>query len=1016
MNWCGTISGEWHIFKGGVPDSCICYTFIFVIPAIIYVSSCFHRWHITSQYLPYGQLDYKTTLFLVITQISILIIIALQFGYYLLDAPEMGSMLLFTIIQSFGLGITAMITSREAWRISDWPGYPTRIYLLSVCVINLLAVISTRQSSSTDVLIVSSVLIVLSLLLLLFVQCKDMLRTPEERDRLELDRVSIDIYDGHPMFTLSSSQGSNYDPFGRQQAGRYGYWNASGFFQLLPQSDKGDTGDRRGEGMGFISWLWSWLVSDRSQEDALQQRLRSPLMNENDCETPSGRHSTSRGTAGANPPSRNASINSAVTGSSDAESSWIAVPPSSDPYKRAVSSDSAFSSLSSMRSFLPRMNSLGGGNNNGSTYLDDVPLVRSALESHLTVSSVNSSLDQAPAFSTAFTAQDATSGEMGLALQRALETQRARMGASSDSLSTSPHKSRSRQESCDSGRGRNASEDHISRGTPEGERLYSVTVERWGLRRDRIRAESRYDSVDGSASLSLSESLAKSAQSMQAPLAPATVENKVSEETEDSVAVEVEFELHVRVGKPRGADWSGGRSVGGRDHWLVWRTGAEVLQLHSSLASAFGDLAPRKPRLRSAQLTTTSASGSAGGAQSSLPAGCTPADIAADVRSVGVYLMALLRGKVYLDFPAVLSFLEVWDYDSSASAVAQLTDFSVRDDLLLGAAGGLTPAAMQDKWRKLFVSLRVRVKPHEIGVRCRLFEGVVSGSAIVEWLNSSGYSHSDACTIGQRLVTAGLLVTVCSGYSGSGPTDGGDDVSSLSPDAMPDTEESGARTGASGDGSLGSMSASSLTSMQWQDLLSASEGRPGNGSSKKVFSDLPGFLFTFQQKSSTSFAVGKFVLFGTTITAEIPQWVRIEPNTAASASSSSSSSSSSSGPDATETAPQSASTSGHVEYVVVCSHGGDQWRIHRRYREFAELHRLLLLKGVRPVTALPPKTRYTLGTMRSAAASEELDIRRVCLETYLTSVLEAVVQAQLSEPQSVLARFLDSQFDELSIH
>jgi hypothetical protein len=111
----------------------------------------------------------------------------------------------------------------------------------------------------------------------------------------------------------------------------------------------------------------------------------------------------------------------------------------------------------------------------------------------------------------------------------------------------------------------------------------------------------------------------------------------------------------------------------------------------------------------------------------------------------------------------------------------------------------------QEKWRKLCFQMKIKLKPQDIAVRCRLFEGVISGGEIASFLmkktSSSSSSSSattssssakdnqnnsnapsliqtvestsyietakdrlEACKIGQELLSCGLLLVVCAGF------------------------------------------------------------------------------------------------------------------------------------------------------------------------------------------------------------------------------------------------------------
>jgi len=537
---------------------------------------------------------------------------------------------------------------------------------------------------------------------------------------------------------------------------------------------------------------------------------------------------------------------------------------------------------------------------------DDCPLVSSALEARLQ--------GDVPLL----VHSDSQSQTMGLALHRALEAQRSRQSMYSK-VRGSP--ASPGPPTCTSPSNIGCEQPAVSivaETDRDHDKMYSLTVQRWGLRHDRVESQ----------------------ETPEISLDKGPIEESVSPGSNS--AVEIEFELLVQVGaSKRICEWastSASEARGGRVQWTVWRTGAEVMQLHASLVSAFGDLAPRKPRLRSM---------SPGG-------NCSPSDIQQDVRVIGIYLMSLLRGRVSLEFPSVLSFLEVWDYDSTA-------------DTVIG--GGFQ--GDQEKWRKLFISLRVRVKPHEVGIRCRLFEGVVSGDEISSWLCSNGYSSSEAGDVGQRFVDCGLLVHVCSGYSHSSETE----------------DNTAAVTGAD----------SMRPSTQWSETL-----LPRN--QNYLFSNQQGYLFKFQHKHSTSLAVGKFVLFGTTITVSIPRW------------------SNKGGVDTTGSGDQQT----HIEYAIECRHGGDEWTSWRRYSEFSDLQkRLLGLKSLGKQLLscsqmFPPKTPFRSGggaiPLRAAQTQDELEIRRCGLEKYLLSCVALVVGSQIPEAQIILAHFLDASYEELNVH
>jgi len=77
-------------------------------------------------------------------------------------------------------------------------------------------------------------------------------------------------------------------------------------------------------------------------------------------------------------------------------------------------------------------------------------------------------------------------------------------------------------------------------------------------------------------------------------------------------------------------------------------------------------------------------------------------------------------------------------------------------------------AVSQERWRKLFTNMRVHLKPTAIAIRCRLFEGVLTGADICKWLVQSQYKYAqdsaEACMIGQELLACSLLMPIICGY------------------------------------------------------------------------------------------------------------------------------------------------------------------------------------------------------------------------------------------------------------
>lgn len=208
----------------------------------------------------------------------------------------------------------------------------------------------------------------------------------------------------------------------------------------------------------------------------------------------------------------------------------------------------------------------------------------------------------------------------------------------------------------------------------------------------------------------------------------------------------------------------------------------------------------------------------------------------------------------------------------------------------------------QDKWRKLFFNLRIKLKPKDIAVRCRLFEGVISGEEICAWLIRSSdtstlyqqaANRNDACVIGQELVNSNFLYSICAGFVDQDVDEAPSSETSNEPDDN---------------------SASTKSSIDWFQR----------------FADLPGFIYRFPIKSDTA---GSYSLFGATLTVKIPIMTYADENESMKTTRESEMVDILPTNENTAVIPTNESVNNagiHVKYIIDISHGGDSWQTARR--------------------------------------------------------------------------------------
>jgi hypothetical protein len=187
-------------------------------------------------------------------------------------------------------------------------------------------------------------------------------------------------------------------------------------------------------------------------------------------------------------------------------------------------------------------------------------------------------------------------------------------------------------------------------------------------------------------------------------------------------------------------------------------------------------------------------------------------------------------------------------------------------------------------------------------VRCRVFDGVISGADIVKWMvnpaNNYAHDQTEACMISQGLVVADLLTPVCLGY---------------------------------------------------RNITDVDEDLEIN----QMFSNEKGYIYRYPGRSNR---VGAFTLFGASVSVIIPRWIQVDGDgnfSAAGGKDNQGAPWSGAGlvtiKKSSSTNPSSTNRSaGYVQYTMEVTVGDDHWEVIRRYNEFSQFHRNLQKEKVKP--------------------------------------------------------------------
>jgi hypothetical protein len=944
MYWCE--SNELIVFESKGFSSCGCQTLQFIASTIFIILFIIYQVKLYVKFLSqFDSIDkytlymYRCLVFGCVAEAALAVVASIS-------QPIDLALILSTILETIAWIFCAYNIHLDVWHIPVWPTWPVKLFLCMESVVILLTASSLYDNIQTTYrLILGTLAFIMVILLVLISFLKDTFRDREEVAKCNAERM---VYASH--ITSPAQQLSPDSEAGNQSELRDSFLNprtssthssSSGWFrsvgislQKLFRLDKSSSNPYE-------------AVSIQEEEETKPKysvynifRKRNPTPQnpwEEDRRENSFSMNRDRGRLSPKTSIAQPLVKSALERHLDGTN-------------LKINQRSAFSREASIstRSDSPRISFNDGRLSSGN-------------QSHAAGDRTSSSNDQS------------TGSKSSGALQRALDMQRSRLhgskGASKLSAQATEQLSNGRESAA-------LSSQSTEGGSSSKDTEYYIIIQRWVLRRPQsshsLSADdlnevgqppshsSRTSSTDNGKPLMQSEGMAdfesfnlgSDRSHSPQPISSAVFQSMNANSIVN--ASELEFEIAVHRGQEPNihlqsaeAEWltSGAEiSTSGRLRhekrmsglWTVWKTSHELYALHAALVNAYGDLAPRRPKLKCTGMSGFKISNHEIAGDMRAITGKTqiqpsPSCIFPDDVDV-VFLNAILRESSFIQNVYVRGFFGLTSKaenpeasggsslikdDLASSPMTTPSDLDMRQtssqvdgsNINLMLSSNATSSNPQDKWRKLYVNMRVKIKPHEIGVRCYLFEGVVSGSEVATWLvrpsNDSSSSKPardriEACAIGQELVNCGLLTAIACGFEGDSDGDEGRQ--------------------------------SSLNAIEESNLAPPS----------KRFSDQYGYVYRFRESSATAKAVGSSILFGAYVKVSIPHFTNAEDDEDAELTTSRDTLSvavKSNGVIAVArpadlsgdgTALLGVKSKGHVEYLVTVEHGGDIWQIWKR--------------------------------------------------------------------------------------
>lgn len=628
--------------EGGI--SCTLAVVVLSTPYLVLCATTPFRLKVYAKYLAFTHLDRKTELLSMFTFGVCVANAACSFAFMAVGGFTDVLLTLYALSMTSAWLCAIVQMNQQLWRVPEWPEYGLRVFGMVAIVTNMITLIVIPTPGAF--IAIPVVMLVLSCSFVATAYLKEVFYTPLELDQLAMDRVCVDIYDGNPLVVSSDMANS---PLIHSPAGHSFSATSLPWWRRVFQWSGGNDNEEKSR----ISHKWFRVAGDDDMEGGEGSLVGS-------------RHSMDSNSSRLSQQSQGTEQQHHIVKSALEKHSFPLHSAGGKVSKRSKSDEASSNSIGSSGS---------GSKENGDG------------NTHNTAAS-----------------------EPSKAVIRALENQR-RFQRSPNLPSSPPLKQPTPGVSLSAG--------ERARAKSCGEGEYSVKVERWAVRKAEDADDGRYSMVsdiDTSMSMSLHtdnddegggspddslntsgnaetdrESGVDESESRRNQL----LSNSSSNDDQE-VTVDIEFAIEVtrhgadamgshstgwdakggdsspgstpvEVGRQHSDDSTGtaGSLTGGRGNrspsqsketWTVWRTGAELLQLHAGLV-AVKEAVPRKPRLKTVL-------------HSSAVGGATRKHCDQDKKTVAIFLSTLLRRKSKEGGqapatipPALLCFLEIKESD-----------------------------------------------------------------------------------------------------------------------------------------------------------------------------------------------------------------------------------------------------------------------------------------------------------------------------------------------------------------
>ena len=186
--------------------SCTITLIVLASPYLVMCAVTPFRLKVYARYLAFTHLDRKTELLSYTVEGICAMQAICSFSFMAIGGFTDVLLILYALSMTCAWLCACVYIHKQVWKIPEWPENGTRIFGIASVVMNLLTLIVIPSPGA--LLAIPVLMLILSCTFVATIYLKEVFYKPAELDQLAMDRVTVDMFDGNPLVVTSDSANS----------------------------------------------------------------------------------------------------------------------------------------------------------------------------------------------------------------------------------------------------------------------------------------------------------------------------------------------------------------------------------------------------------------------------------------------------------------------------------------------------------------------------------------------------------------------------------------------------------------------------------------------------------------------------------------------------------------------------------------------------------------------------------------------------------------------------------------